>query len=53
MAAWAVVITLAVVAVCELVRLAIGPISVDFFTLEGGGSTVFGTLERVCHTTYS
>ena len=33
--------------VCDLVCLAIGPMSVDFFTLGGGGSTVCGNMELV------
>ena len=48
-AAWAGVITLAVTAVCDLVRLEISPMSGDFFTLVGGWSTVCGTLYLVCH----
>ena len=44
---WDGVITFSVAVVCAFVRLAIGPMSVDLFTLGGGGSTVCGTLELV------
>ena len=47
LAAWDGVITLAVVVVCDIVRLEIGPMSVDLFTLGGGGSTVCGNLDLV------
>ena len=40
-------------AVFDLVRLEIGPMSVNFFTLGGGGSTVCGTLDHVRHATGS
>ena len=53
MDAWDEVITLAVEVVCDLVRLAIGNISVDLFTLGGGGSTVCGTLDLVRRATGS
>ena len=46
-------ITLAMAAFCGLVRLAIGPMSVDFLTLGGGGSTVCETLELVRRATGS
>ena len=51
--AWAGVITLAMAAVCDLVRLAIGPMSVDLFTLGGGWSTLCGTLDLVRRATGS
>ena len=38
--------TLAMVAICERVRLAIGAVSVVFFTL-GGARSMEGNLERV------
>ena len=47
MAAWYGVITLAVAAVFDIARLAIGPMSVDFLTLGGGCYTVCGTLDLV------
>ena len=40
-AAWAGLITLAMVAVCERVRVAIGAVSVVLFTLGGGRSMVW------------
>ena len=50
---WARVITLAMAAACDLVRLEIGPMSVDFLTLGGGWSMVCGTLDLVLHATGS
>ena len=41
------VITLAMVEVCDHVRLAIGPMSGVFLTRGGGWSTVCGTLNLV------
>ena len=40
-------------AVCDLVHVTIGLMSVDLFTLGGGGSTVCGTLDRVRRATGS
>ena len=51
--AWAGVITLANSAVYECVRLEIGPVSGVLFTLGGGWSTVWGTLDLVHRATGS
>ena len=53
LAAWYRVITLAMAAVCDRVRLEIGPVSCVLLTLGGGGSTVCGTLDLVCISTGS
>ena len=53
MDAWAGVITLPMAAVCDLVCLAIGPMSVDVLTLGGGWSMVCGTLDLVRRSTGS
>ena len=45
--------TLAMAAVCERVHLAIGAVSGVFFTLGGGWSTVWGTLDLVHRVTDS
>ena len=46
-------ITLAKAAVCESVRLEIGAVSGVVFTLGGGRSTVWGTLDLVRRATGS
>ena len=53
LAAWAGVIALAVVVVCDSVRLKIGPRSVALATFGGGGSTVCDTLDLVRRATGS
>ena len=53
MAAWDGVITFSMAAVCDIMRLAIGPMSVDLITLGGGWYTVCGTLDLVCCDTGS
>ena len=52
-AAWAGMIPPATAAVCERVRLEIGAASGVLFTLGGGWSTVWGTLDLVSHATDS
>ena len=46
-------ITLAMAAVCDRLRLEIGPVSGVLFTLGGGWSTVWGTLDLVLRATGS
>ena len=51
--AWAGVIKLTMAAVCDRVRLAIGPVSGVLFTVGGSWSTVWGNLDLVCCATGS